>query len=158
MTPSGPLPPLGWAKSPSLWLFFIEAFPKLNFMKIEEVKDVVTDIMIILYAQVELKIESVKNRLDDSGQIKKNDFIEFSIEAKLLDLTDSTNARKTLEGTPKKSIKKGKEEWTRKLDTDTQVKLFKFCDQLQLHCFLNKLSLCSANLSVRSGMACLIYF
>ena len=30
MTPSGPLPPLGWAKSPSLWLFFIEAFPKLN--------------------------------------------------------------------------------------------------------------------------------
>ena len=27
-TPSGPLPPLGWAKSPSLWLFFIEAFPK----------------------------------------------------------------------------------------------------------------------------------
>ena len=28
MTPSGPLPPLGWAKSPSLWLFiFFEAFP-----------------------------------------------------------------------------------------------------------------------------------
>ena len=27
MTPFEPLPPLGWAKSQSLWLFFIEAFP-----------------------------------------------------------------------------------------------------------------------------------
>ena len=74
--------------------------------------------------QVELKIESVKSRLDDSGQIKKNDFIEYSIEAKLLDLTDSSNARKTVEGTPKKN--KGKEEWTKKLDTNAQVKIYHF--------------------------------
>ena len=70
--------------------------------------------------QVELKIDHVKTRLDDSGQIKKNDFIEYSIEAKLLDLTDSSNARKTVEGTPKKN--KGKEEWSKKLDTSREVK------------------------------------
>ena len=48
--------------------------------------------------QVELKVEEVRPRLDKAGNIRKNDFIEFSIECKLLDLTE----RKTTTETPKK--------------------------------------------------------
>ena len=51
--------------------------------------------------QVELKVEEVKPRLDKAGNIRKNDFIEFSIECKLLDLTE----RKTNAETPKKGPK-----------------------------------------------------
>ena len=69
--------------------------------------------------QVELQIEDVQPRLDRSGQIKKSDFIEHSIEAKLLDLTDSSNARKTVGGTPKKN--KEKEEWKRRKEMKGQV-------------------------------------
>ena len=72
--------------------------------------------------QVELKIESVKSRLDENGQIKKSDFIEYSIEAKLLDLTDSSNARKTVEGTHKRIVKHEKEDWSVKTDTRSQVR------------------------------------
>ena len=31
-----------------------------------------------------------------NGQIKKADFIEYALETKLLDLTDTSNARKTV--------------------------------------------------------------
>ena len=72
--------------------------------------------------QVELKTESVKSRLDKNGQIKKSDFIEYSIEAKLLDLTDSSNARKTVEGTHKRNVKEEKEDWGRKINTKSQVR------------------------------------
>ena len=72
--------------------------------------------------QVELKIESVKSRLDKNGQIKKSDFIEHSIEAKLLDLTDSSNARKTIEGTHKRNVKQEKEDCSRKINTKSQVR------------------------------------
>ena len=65
--------------------------------------------------QVELKIESAKSRLDKNGQIKKSDFIEYSIEAKLLDLTDSSNARKTV-------VKHEKEDWSVKTDSRSQVR------------------------------------
>ena len=74
------------------------------------------------HLQVELKIESVKSRLDTNGQIKKSDFIEHSIEAKLLDLTDSSNARKTVEGTDKRNVKEEKEDWGRKINTKSQVR------------------------------------
>ena len=50
---------------------------------------------------MELKVEEVKPRLDKAGNIRKNDFIEFSIECKLLDLTE----RKTNTETPKKGPK-----------------------------------------------------
>ena len=50
---------------------------------------------------MELKVEEVKPRLDKAGNIRKNDFIEFSIECKLLDLTE----RKTTAETPKKGPK-----------------------------------------------------
>ena len=48
--------------------------------------------------QVDLKVDEVKPRLDKNGNIRKNDFIEFSIESKLLDLSE----RKTCSETPKK--------------------------------------------------------
>ena len=50
---------------------------------------------------MELKVEEVKPRLDKNGNIRKNDFIEFSIESKLLDLSE----RKTNNDTPKKGTK-----------------------------------------------------
>ena len=50
---------------------------------------------------MELKVDEVKPRLDKSGNIRKNDFIEFSIECKVLDLTE----RKTNTETPKKGPK-----------------------------------------------------
>ena len=50
---------------------------------------------------MELKVEDVKPRLDKAGNIRKTDFIEFSIECKLLDLTE----RKANAETPKKGPK-----------------------------------------------------
>ena len=44
--------------------------------------------MNIFNFEVDLKIDDVKPRLDKDGNIRKNDFVEFSIEAKLLDLAD----------------------------------------------------------------------
>ena len=69
--------------------------------------------------QVELQIEDVEPRLDKSGQIKKSDFIEHSIEAKLLDLKDFSNTRKTVGGTPKKN--KDKDEWKRRKEMKGKV-------------------------------------
>jgi len=45
--------------------------------------------------KVDLNVAHVKPLLDPTGQIKKNDFIDYCIEAKLMDLTDSTKERKT---------------------------------------------------------------
>ena len=50
---------------------------------------------------MDLKVDEVKPRLDKNGNIRKNDFIEFSIENKLLDLSE----RKTSNETPKKGSK-----------------------------------------------------
>ena len=68
---------------------------------------------------MELQIEDVEPRLDKSGQIKKSDFIEHSIEAKLLDLKDPSNTRKTVGGTPKKN--KDKDEWKRRKEMKGKV-------------------------------------
>ena len=38
--------------------------------------------------QVDLKVEDVRPRMDKDGNIRKNDFIELSMEAKLLDVTE----------------------------------------------------------------------
>ena len=50
--------------------------------------------------EVDLKVDDVRARLDKNGNIRKNDFIEFSIETKLLDLAD----RKISEGGQSKVI------------------------------------------------------
>ena len=54
--------------------------------------------------EVDLKVDDVRARLDKNGNIRKNDFIEFSIETKLLDLAD----RKISEGGQSKVIIKSK--------------------------------------------------
>ena len=45
--------------------------------------------------------------LAHNGNIKRSDFIEYALETKLLDLTDTSNARKTINN--KKKIKKKKD-------------------------------------------------
>ena len=40
------------------------------------------------YLQVDLKVDDLKSKLDRNGNIRKNEFIEFSIESKLLDVTE----------------------------------------------------------------------
>ena len=52
-------------------------------------------ITIITEFQVELNSDDVK-AISINGQIKKIDFIEYALETKLLDLTDTSNARKTV--------------------------------------------------------------
>ena len=47
---------------------------------------------------MDLKVDEVKPRLDKNGNIRKNEFIEFSLESKLLDLSE----RKASSETPKK--------------------------------------------------------
>ena len=58
----------------------------------------------IYLCQVEIKVDDVRPKMDKNGNIKKNDFIELSIEAKLLDVSE----RKPAAETPKeqKSVKK----------------------------------------------------
>ena len=48
--------------------------------------------------QVELNIEDIWAKTDSRGKIQRSDFIEYSIEAKLLDLTDVSSSRKTVGG------------------------------------------------------------
>ena len=52
-------------------------------------------------------MEDIKGKLDEDGKVKKEDFIEHSIDVKLLDLTDISNARKTVSGTPRRTAGKG---------------------------------------------------
>ena len=42
----------------------------------------------IFVCQVDLKVDDVRPRMDKNGNIRKNDFIELSMEAKLLDVTE----------------------------------------------------------------------
>ena len=56
--------------------------------------------------QVELNLQDVE-LLSHNGNIKRSDFIEYALETKLLDLTDTSNARKTISS--KKKIKKRKD-------------------------------------------------
>ena len=44
--------------------------------------------MMMFVFQVDLKVEDVRPRMDKDGNIRKNDFIELSMEAKLLDVTE----------------------------------------------------------------------
>ena len=46
--------------------------------------------------QVELNMDDIKTKVDSDGQIKKADFVEFSLTAHLLDLTESTKTRRTI--------------------------------------------------------------
>ena len=41
-------------------------------------------------------MDDIKSKVDSEGQIKKNDFVEFSLNAQLLDLTDATKTRRTV--------------------------------------------------------------
>jgi len=51
--------------------------------------------------KVDLRIDDVRPKMDKNGNIRKNDFIELSIEAKLLDVSE----RKTASAeTPKENI------------------------------------------------------
>ena len=54
--------------------------------------------------QVELNVEELRSKTNSSGKVQRSDFIECSIEAKLLDLTDVSSSRKTVG-----SMGKGKE-------------------------------------------------
>ena len=65
-------------------------------------------------------MEDIKGKLDEDGKVKKADFIEHSIDVKLLDLTDISNARKTVAGTPRRTAGKG----TSSQRMDTRVRLF----------------------------------
>ena len=47
--------------------------------------------------------------LSHNGQVKRNDFIEYALETKLLDLTDTSNARKTINSKKKTKKKKDRE-------------------------------------------------
>ena len=42
--------------------------------------------------QVELNMVDLKKRVDSKGRIMKSDFIEYSLETKLLDLTDCSRS------------------------------------------------------------------
>lgn len=56
---------------------------------------------LMFVSQVDLKIDDVRPKMDKNGNIRKNDFIELSIEAKLLDVSE----RKTASAeTPKENI------------------------------------------------------
>ena len=55
--------------------------------------------------QVELNLKDVE-LLAHNGNIKRSDFIEYALETKLLDLTDSSNARKTITSKPKMKKRK----------------------------------------------------
>ena len=46
--------------------------------------------------QIELNMEDIKSKTNYRGKIQRSDFIEYSIEAKLLDLTDVSSSRKTV--------------------------------------------------------------
>ena len=41
-------------------------------------------------------MEDIKSKTNYRGKIQRSDFIEYSIEAKLLDLTDVSSSRKTV--------------------------------------------------------------
>ena len=57
---------------------------------------------LMFVSQVDLKIDDVRPKMDKNGNIRKNDFIELSIEAKLLDVSE----RKTASAeTPKENIR-----------------------------------------------------
>ena len=53
----------------------------------------VEDVNDNIILQVELNMEDIKQRTDSKGRIMKSDFIEYSIEAKLLDLTDCSRGK-----------------------------------------------------------------
>lgn len=42
----------------------------------------------LCFYQVDIKVEDVRPKMDKNGNIRKNDFIELSIEAKLLDVNE----------------------------------------------------------------------
>ena len=49
--------------------------------------------VLIIYLQADLNLTQVQPLRDQSGQIKKNDFIDYCIEVKLLDLADKKKER-----------------------------------------------------------------
>ena len=57
-------------------------------------------------------MEDIKSKPNSRGKIQKIDFIEYSIEAKLLDLTDVSSSRKTVGS--KGRGKEGEERITKK--------------------------------------------
>ena len=75
--------------------------------------------MLYYTVKADLKIDAVKSRLDSKGRIKMSDFIEFSIEAKLLDLTDGHTRKKAAQKSePSNGKEKSREESTKKQVSD----------------------------------------
>jgi hypothetical protein len=71
-------------------------------------------------------MEDIRAKTNSRGKIQKSDFIEYSIEAKLLDLTDVSSSRKTV----------GKEgEERRKKKENMKVCLYLMCLGLLLYNF-----------------------
>ena len=50
-----------------------------------------------LVIKVELKEDALKQRMDNNGRINRANFVVLSMEAKLVDFTESTNDRKTIQ-------------------------------------------------------------
>ena len=41
-------------------------------------------------------MDDIKSKVDSDGKIKKAEFVEFSLNAQLLDLTETTKSRRTV--------------------------------------------------------------
>ena len=52
--------------------------------------------LVCILLQVELNMEDIMSKTNSRGKIQRSDFIEYSIGAKLLDLTDVSSSRKTV--------------------------------------------------------------
>ena len=80
-TPSGPFPPLGWAKSPSLWLFFIEAFPYSHLVILGHFVHVVTlPVYILIFDILNLAKGRVKKKILVKYCTKINYFHEWGAQ------------------------------------------------------------------------------
>ena len=79
--------------------------------------------------QVDLKVDDVRPRMDKNGNIKKNDFIELSMEAKLLDVTER-------KAPPAETPKEQKKQLT-----NYTIQTSNCCKKLSQHQFGNKWNL-----------------
>ena len=80
--------------------------------------------LVCILLQVELNMEDIMSKTNSRGKIQRSDFIEYSIEAKLLDLTDVSSSRKTVG-----SMGRGKEgeERIKKKDNVQVLYLYLMC-------------------------------
>ena len=67
--------------------------------------------------------------LSINGQIKKTDFIEYALETKLLDLTDTSNTRRTLTDNTQDKSKPG-----RRKSIDVAQKVSRYSKNIHIEC------------------------